>query len=147
MYNVIIKTHVFSSIIFVFVALYVLYRNITGMLYQKDYTKKDKRLEILFIALLYSGLIFGIIMFFFLGPQYKPKMFDLDAALKYKSLRFWSVEHFSVMLVALMFSQIGKLFTSKSISSFQKFKYSTFYYGVATLFTFISTSIYLLNKG
>ena len=146
MYKILISVHVWTSILFVIVAIIVCLKSFNGLLYKKVYTRNNHRLEIAFIILLYLGLILGIILYFFINVQHKQKMLSYEEALENSEQKFWAIEHFCVMLIGLILSQIGKIFTGKSISDLNKFKYSLFYYGMATLITFISTGLYIINK-
>jgi hypothetical protein len=146
MYKTIIGIHVWTSLIFIVIAVILCLRIITGLRYKRKYTKTDNRMEILFIALLYLGLFLGVILYFMLDPETKPKMLSLQEAQENAVQRFWAIEHFSIMLFALTLSQIGRIFTIKNITDNQKFRYGLFYYGLATLFTFISTGVYIFHK-
>lgn len=146
MYNAIINLHVWSSAIFVLVAIIVCIKSINGIFNKKSYTILNTRLEITFIVLLYIGLILGIILYFFLNFQNEQKMLTLEEARENAEQEFWAIEHFCTMLISLIFAQIGKIFTGKKIPAINKFKYAAFYYGIATLITFISTGMYILHK-
>lgn len=146
MYKTIIGIHVWTSIVFIIVAVILCLRIFTGLKNRRDYTKAENRLEIIFLALLYLGLILGVILYFMLDPESKPQMVSLQEAQDNAVQRFWAIEHFTIMLFALILSQIGRLFTIKKIPDIQKFRYAMFYYGMATLFTFISTGMFIFHK-
>jgi len=74
------------------------------------------------------------------------KKLPIEALIKKQNMQFWAIEHFSVMIFTLMIAQIGKFFTSKAITSKDKFKYALFYYGAATSIIYISMSFYLYYK-
>src|SRR3972149_4156334 len=115
MYKALINIHVYSSILFVLVAIIVNIKSFQGIYYKKPYKKMNKNLEIAFILLLYLGFVLGIILYFFLNVQHKQKMLTLEESLQNSRQQFWAVEHFSVMLVSLILAQIGKIFTGKNI--------------------------------
>jgi len=146
MYKTIIGIHVWTSIMFIIIAVILCIRILTALRNNRKYTKTDNRLEIIFIALLYLGLILGVVLYFMLDPESKPKMLSLQEAQENATQRFWAIEHFTIMLFALILSQLGRIFTIKNIADRQKFKYGLFYYGLATLFTFLSTGMYLFHK-
>lgn len=146
MYKVLIDIHVWTSILFVLVALIVCIKSFNGLYFNKVYTTNNKRLEILFIILLYMGLVLGFVLYFFINAQSKQKMLTLEESMENASAKFWAIEHFCIMLLALIIAQIGKIFTGKNISDKYKFKYALFYYGLATIITFISTGIYIYHK-
>ena len=146
MYSTLINIHVWTSTMFLLISIVLCSVVFRDFYYKKRYSKMNNRLEIAFIGFLYFSMILGIVLYFFLDPTSKPKMLSLDEAQKYASLRFWAIEHFCVMLFAVILSQIGRIFTSRNISANHKHKYALFYYGMATLITFISTLAYLINK-
>lgn len=146
MHQIIVTVHVWSSILFSFVAVVLFLYLIKGSLLKQEFTKTHIYLENSFIGLLYLGLVLGIVLYFFIKPDENMRQLSIEQAQEAISSRFWAIEHFSVMLFALMLSQIGKVFTLKAINSKNKFKYALFYYGLATTITFISTGFYLYYK-
>lgn len=146
MHQIIVTIHVWSSILFSFIAVILFLFLIKGILSKQEFAKTHIYLENSFIGLLYLGLVLGIILYFFIEPDENLGQLSVEQARQEMSSRFWAIEHFSVMLFALMLAQIGKVFTLKAIGSKNKFKYALFYYGSATAITFISTSFYLFYK-
>jgi hypothetical protein len=147
MYHLVLNIHIWTSVLFVVISLILSVGATRGYLLKKDnYGKPYIYLENSFILLLYLGLILGFILYFFMEPANRYTVESAADVSRILSLRFWSVEHFSVMLFALILAQIGKIFTSKSISHHAKFKYAMIYYGSATLATLISLGFYLANR-
>ena len=146
MYNLILNTHVWTSALFLLVSLVLSFLVVKGFFKNKKYTRTIIYLENAFIILLYLGLVLGFILYFFMEPANKYEIHSMEQVNHILSLRFWSVEHFSVMLFALILAQIGKVFTSKSIGDHAKFRYALIYYGSATLATLISLSFYMAYK-
>lgn len=143
MYSIILNIHIWTSALFMLVSLVLTFMVIRGTIQHKIYSKKYVYLENSFIALLYLGLFLGVILYFMMSAN----RYDIHSAEEVRrilSLRFWSVEHFSVMLFAVILAQIGKVFTSKSHSNQSKFKYALIYYGFATLITITSMTFYLI---
>ena len=145
MHHIFITIHVWASILFSIVAVVFVFSLIKGIIHKSDYNRKLLFLENSFIILLYFGLILGISLYFFI-PQDNNVVMSMQQAQKAINSRFWSIEHFSVMLFALMLAQIGKIFTVRTTYSHSKFKYAIFYYGSATLITFISTAFFLAYR-
>jgi len=146
MHQILITIHVWSSILFSFIAVVLILYAIKGILLKQEFTKIHIYLENGFIGLLYLGLVLGIILYFFLESDENIGQLSMEEAQEAISSRFWAIEHFSVMLFALMLAQIGKVFTLKAVNSKNKLKYALFYYGCATRITFISTGFYLYYK-
>ncbi|MCF6242765.1 MAG: hypothetical protein L3J74_15660 [Bacteroidales bacterium] len=145
MYELFINIHIWASILFSLTAVVLLLYYTKSLVSGDEFLKIHLFLENAFIVLLYFGLILGIILYFFIRPGENDQM-TLEQAKGAMSSRFWSIEHFSVMLFALMLAQIGKIFTVRSTLSKDKLKYALFYYGSATIVTFISTGFYLYYR-
>lgn len=143
-YTTFIHFHVTYSKVFVFIAIVLTFRSLYGWIWNKDFTKWDNYLGILFLFFLYTDLIQGIILYFFLKRP--DEAWSTIEAMKYSSIRFWAIKHFSVMLFVVILSQIGRIFTTRKIDSRKKFKYAFFYYGVATFITVGSVGAYLLSR-
>ncbi len=145
MYSIFINIHVWASILFSLTAVILCLYYTKSIITAEEFSKTHLFLENLFIVLLYFGLILGIILYFFIRPDENVQI-TIEQARATMSSRFWSIEHFSVMLFALMLAQIGKIFTVRSTLSKDKLKYALFYYGSATVVTFISTGFYLYYR-
>lgn len=147
MYHLVLNIHIWTSVLFMVISIVLTVMVTRGYFLKKElYGKTCIYLENSFILLLYLGLILGFILYFFMEPANKYAIQSVAEVNRILSLRFWSIEHFSVMLFALILAQIGKIFTSKSISHHAKFKYAMIYYGAATIATLISLSFYLANR-
>ncbi len=145
MYEVFINIHIWASILFSLTAIILCFYYTITIIKDAEFSKTHLFLENTFIILLYFGLIMGIVLYFFIRPDENAQM-TIEQAKGAMSSRFWSIEHFSVMLFALMLAQIGKIFTVRSTLSKDKLKYALFYYGSATIVTFISTGFYLYYR-
>ncbi len=147
MYQLILHIHIWTSILFVVISIVLTVMVTRGFFQNKErYGKRCIFLENSFIFLLYLGLILGFVLYFFMEPANKYVVRSVADVNRILSLRFWSIEHFSVMLFALILAQIGKIFTSKSVSHHAKFRYAMIYYGAATLATLTSLGFYLAYR-
>ena len=145
MYKILLVLHIITSSVFLLVAIAVTARSIVRWSKNLKYSKTDKYMAYLFIALLYLTLVHGIIMYFFIDPSTKSAN-DIHHAIKQASLRFWVVEHFYFMTFALILSQIGGIFIRKTTIDRNRFAYASFYYGIATLITVVSVTFYFIYR-
>lgn len=146
MHKILVTIHIWSSILFTFVALVLCTWIVIGLVFKKDYHKIHNYLEVTYIALLYLGLFLGFILYFIVDPVADLSKIPIQELVNRQNSKFWAIEHFSVMLFTLLIVQIGKYFTSKALSSRDKFKYALFYYGSATSIIMISMFFYMLSK-
>jgi hypothetical protein len=146
MYKVLIFSHIAVSMVFMCVAIYLTFRVVIGYMRNGEYTRTDKLLTRWYLILLYINMVLGMLMYFFVDPAVKADVSELQQATKRISLQFWAVEHLYVMTFALLLSQIGQIFVSRTVSDRYRFGYSLFYFGLATLITVVSMTFYLINR-
>lgn len=146
MYTYFLHIHIAFSSLFVVVALFLSVRALLSMIKDAPYTRFNKRVEILFVILLYIIFLQGITLLFFLKSRTTGDVLTYQAALENTSSRFWAVEHSAVMIFALVLAQIGRFFTSQQIADRRKHKYAAFYYGAATLVTLSSLGLFAFDK-
>ncbi len=144
LYPYFIKFHVVFSVVFLLVAIAISLRSLQGWVKKRNYTKFDKTFTYTFLAFLYVDLVLGIVLYFFLrNPE---DITTVEQAVKYSSLRFWAVQHFSNMIFVVILSQIGSIFISKTVNAVRKFKYAFLYFGSATVITLISVGIFMFQR-
>lgn len=146
MHQLLTNIHIWSNVIFSLVAIFLLFNALRSFLYSRPFTKSNVYLENAYIGLLYFALFLGIILYFFFHTPDIEINISIEDLQKKQNSQFWAIEHFAVMVFSLLIAQIGKIFTSKSISDRDKYKYTLFYFGLATLIIFTSMAIYLYYK-
>ena len=113
MYDVVIKLHYIVSATFLILALVTTVWAIIGWI-------KDIPCPRSFLR-------------FFLKPEADAAIMTMDEALLHNSQRFWGIEHVSLMLFALILSQVGRLVIKQISSDRKKYRAATFYYGISLL--------------
>jgi formate hydrogenlyase subunit 3/multisubunit Na+/H+ antiporter MnhD subunit len=145
MYQNFLHIHVAFSSLFVIVALFLSINALISLQRKRPYTRFNRRIEIIFLLLLYISFFQGITLFFFL-KEHTSELTSYTAALENATSRFWAVEHSAVMIFALILAQIGRFFTSQKISDTRKHQYTAFYFGTATLVTLSSLGLFAADK-
>lgn len=104
---------------------------LVGWLGQKSWTKADNLTGIIFTALMDLQLLTGLILYFFLSPVTKMAMSDFGAAMKDANLRFYAVEHLTMMLIAVVLVHIGRAKSKKAKTDVAKFKTGSIFFLIA----------------
>ncbi len=133
MYDIVIKFHYVISAIFIILALITTVWALIGWIKDIPCPRSFLRLSWVFIHFLYIQLFTGISLYFFLKPEVDANNISMEEALQQNSLRFWAIEHVSLMLFALIFSQVGRLIIKQISSDRKKYRAATFYYGISFL--------------
>lgn len=112
-------------------AIVIIIKYLTGWLGNKSWQKSDNILGILFTTVFDLQLLTGLILYFFVSPFTQAAFADFGAAMKNPELRFYAVEHFSLMVLALIFVHIGRAKSKKASTDRAKFKLAFIFYAIA----------------
>ena len=102
-----------------------------GWLGNQLWTKTDNILGIVSTGLMDLQLLTGLILYFFLSPLTKIAFSDMGAAMKNADLRFYAVEHITLMLIVVVLVHIGRAKSKKNIPDTSKFKVAAIYFLIA----------------
>ena len=111
MYPALLTTH---SVIRYFVLIFlliVIIKAFLGFSNKQAYTKLDNTLGLTLFSLTHTQLLLGLVLYFFGSPFVQ---FG-SASMKDASLRYWTVEHMVVMLIAVVLITVART-TSKKLT-------------------------------
>ncbi|MFY2561224.1 hypothetical protein ACN469_26725 [Corallococcus terminator] len=101
-YAVVLFLHSWLRWAVVLLVLLALGKSLRGWLGVGDWTPADRRLQVLAVSAFDSQMLLGMILYFGLSPFTPPALEGgLRASLSVPALRFFSVEHPTMMLLAL----------------------------------------------
>jgi len=104
---------------------------LAGWLGNHSWKKADNILGIVFTSLMDLQLLTGLVLYFFLSPITKIAFSDFGAAMKNADLRFYAVEHFAMMLIAVILVHIARAKSKKALKDVAKFRISSIFYLIA----------------
>lgn len=108
-----------------------LVKYLAGWFGNQSWKKADNILGIVFTSLMDLQLLTGLVLYFFLSPITKLALSDFGAAMKNADLRFYAVEHFAMMLIAVVLVHIGRAKSKKAKTDQGKFKIATIFFLIA----------------
>jgi hypothetical protein len=108
-----------------------LVKYLAGWLGNQPWKKLDNVLGIVFTSLMDLQLLVGLVLYFFMSPVTKLALSDFGAAMKNADLRFYAVEHFSIMLIAAVLVHIGRSKSKKAKTDQGKFKVASIFFLIA----------------
>jgi hypothetical protein len=133
MYDIVIRFHYVISAVFIILAIITTAWALVGWIKDLPCPRSFLRLSWVFIHFLYIQLLTGIALYFFLKPEAVANDLSMEEALQQNSLRFWAIEHVSLMLFALIISQVGRLIIKQISSDRKKYRAATLYYGISLM--------------
>lgn len=133
MYVGLLHIHSVLRWIILFVSIIVLIKYYLGWFGSKNWAKLDNTLGIVFTTVFDMQLLVGLILYFFVSPFTQAAFSDFGSAMKNPELRFYAVEHLSLMLIALVLVHVGRAKSKKAKADKLKFRIATIYFSIAML--------------
>lgn len=131
MYTLFLHLHSTLRWLILAVVLVVIIKSILGMANKSTYAKLDNALAASFVGTMHLQLLIGLIMYFFVSPITTSALSDFGGAMGNSELRFWAVEHITIMIAAVVFAQIGRTKSKKKTEDSQKYKLQVIFFGIS----------------
>jgi hypothetical protein len=129
---------------FILAALaFVLFRSYRGWLGQQTYDKTDNAAGAALVGLSHLQLLLGLVMYCYTSAYSRAAMQDFGAAMKNEWLRYFGVEHITMMVAAVVLIQVGRSRSKKAVDDPTKHKRMAVYVTIALLLILAS----LVPKG
>jgi len=135
MYPIILEIHsVIRFVVLIAVVLAIL-SSFAGWFGSREYTKGNKALNLITLISAHTQALFGLILYF-LSPYVGTS--DMGSAMKNTTLRYWTVEHFFMMLIAVVLITIGYSKSKKALDSVSKHRLVAIFYTLATIIVIVA---------
>lgn len=131
-------THSILRWVVLLTALWALARVWVGLLKNSDWSKKDRIAGVAFTSALNLQFLIGIVLYG-ISPLTKAAMANFGAAMKDGMLRFYAVEHPTMMFLAVVLAQVGFSLSKRHGTDRGKFLRAAIFYTIA--FVLILASI------
>ncbi|MDI9356320.1 MAG: hypothetical protein QM536_04740 [Chitinophagaceae bacterium] len=127
-YQIILYIHSWLRWLGLLLLIFQVLKSFFSWITKRKYLRKDKIFTSVLVGLLDIQLVLGIGLYFFLSPISMKGLENIGEAMKDSTTRFWTVEHFSMMLVAIVLAHIGKIKIQKEMADPRKFKLQALYF-------------------
>ncbi len=127
--------HIHSAVRWIALALaiFVTVKSLMGLGGKSAFGKTDNIFAASFVGTMHLQLLLGLVLYFFLSPITESALSNFGGAMKNAELRFWAVEHASMMVLAVVVAQIGRSKSKKATDAAKKFKLQAIFFGAALL--------------
>ncbi|MCF8241832.1 MAG: hypothetical protein K9J16_10630 [Melioribacteraceae bacterium] len=133
MYEFTLTFHSILRWVVVISAIYTLYKSYSGFFGNKKWDSLDDKGSLLFSISMDLQVLIGLLLFFFISPVTQQILSDFGFAMKDSILRYWAVEHITIMIIALALIHIGRAKVKKAGSDKQKHKLGMIFYTIAVI--------------
>lgn len=130
MYQLFDTLHSYNRYLLLAALVFVLFRSYSGWLSNKRYEKPDNIGSAALTGLTHLQLLLGFILYF-ISPFSTQAMADMKSAMKNEWLRYFGVEHITVMILAVICIQVGRTLSKRSINDIDKHKKTAIWVSIA----------------
>ena len=124
-------THLHKMFFYIVFAILVVstVKFILGWLGKKEFMPIDKKLATFTVIVVHIQVLIGLGLYF-ISPLIKSAYQDIGAAMKDASVRFYLVEHMSLMIIGAVLITIGSIKSKKATESQARFKTLALFFSI-----------------
>ena len=117
----------------VLLVLLAIIQALTGVMGKKTYTEGNRKLNLFAMISAHTQLLIGLVLYF---------LSDLvqfgSQTMKNAQIRYWTVEHLTMMIIALVLITIGHSKSKKAVLPQAKHKAILIFYGIAFVIVLVA---------
>lgn len=130
MYNILKHLHSgFRYLVFILLILAII-QALIGLFGKKPYTDSNRKVNLFALISAHIQLLIGIILYF-VSPLVQ--LNNMGATMKDTVLRYWTVEHWVMMVFAIVLITVGHVKSKKALDAINKHRAIAMYYGLAII--------------
>jgi len=129
MYDLLLSIHNVTRWLVLLAAAYLLYRSLSG-LSRRSYGAADRQAGLVYTALMDAQLLLGLLLMI-LSPLVQSALGNLGAAMQNSQTRFFIVEHWVLMLAAVVLAHLGGARIKKVADGALKQRQALTWYGLS----------------
>lgn len=133
LYSIILTLHSLLRWVVLILAVVAVARAFRGWLGKKEWTALDGRLGLFLSSSIDLQLLVGLILYIFLSPFTRAAFQDFGGAMSDQLLRYWSVEHIVLMVIAVALIHVGRSTSKGAEEATKKHRQAAIFYALATL--------------
>lgn len=133
MYSFTLFLHSWSRWLVLILAVIAIFKALAGWLGKQAFSKQDNLLGASFVGSMHLQLLLGLILYFFLSPMgfNAIQTVGMKEVMKSPLYRYWVIEHFTTMLLAVILAQVGRIQSKKASTNVIKHKKAFIFYTIA----------------
>ena len=115
--------------------IFAVVKFILGAAGNKKFSNLDNKLSLFSLIGVHIQLLLGLVLYF-VSPVVQTGLNDVGAAMKDPNLRFWTVEHISIMIIGIILITVGRSIGKKAATDKEKFAKHRNFFIVGTILIF-----------
>jgi len=125
LYQGLLHAHSGLRYIILILLLFAIIKSFGGWFGKREFSKCDNVVALTALITMHVQLLIGIILYFI-----SPFVTELSQAMKVPELRFWSVEHLGMMILAIVLITLGWALAKRALSDYAKHKRIAIFYAI-----------------
>lgn len=132
-YTITLHAHSGLRWLVLLLAIVLIVKSLIGLFGSGNYQKLDNILSASFVGTMHLQLVIGLVLYVFLSPITTGAFDSFGEAMKNAGVRYWAVEHITVMILAIAAAQIGRTLSKKANEDVVKFRRQAIFYTLSLL--------------
>ena len=137
-YSLLLKAHSGWRYVVLFTLVLAILTSFAGWFGKKPFSPGNRKINLFALISAHIQFLLGLVMFF-ISPNVKAG--QMSVAMKDAILRYWTVEHTSMMLIAIVFITVGHSKSKKLIDSVAKHRTIAIFYTLALIIIIAAVSM------
>jgi hypothetical protein len=133
MYSPLLFLHSWLRWVVLLTGVVALVRAIPGMNGKRPWTPADAKPGMFFIISCDVQFLLGLALYLVFSPTVQAAFGNIGAAMRNPEYRFYVVEHFFGMIIAIALAHVGRVRSKKAKTDAARFKGAAIFYGLALL--------------
>ena len=117
MYGLVLIVHSWNRWLVLIAAIATLVVAIRNLTAGREWTRLNQRLLLLFVSALDVQGLLGLLLYFVLSPIVPKTSSEFKAAMHVSALRFFAIEHITMMVLALIAAHVTSVYVRKASSA------------------------------
>lgn len=128
MYNILVHLHSVNRWIVLVLIILALVKSFSGWFGKREFTASDKKTALFALIFTHIQMLLGFALYFI-----SPLVSFEEGALESEVYRFYTIEHFSMMIIAIVIITLGFSLSKRATESITKFKRVAVFYLIGLL--------------
>lgn len=133
MYEILFQAHSGLRFVVFFALVIAVILAFAGWLGNRPYTKGNKSLNLITLISTHLQVVLGLVLYF-----YSPFVQFGSTTMKDSTLRYWTVEHVAMMLIAAALITIGNAKSKRALNNAAKHRSVAIFFGIALLIIIVA---------
>jgi hypothetical protein len=131
MYSPLLFLHSWLRWLVLLTGLFALIRAVGGMNAKRAWLPADAKPGLFFIIFLDLQFLIGLALYLFFSPTVQAAFGNIGAAMRNPEYRFFVVEHFVGMFIAIALAHVGRVRSKTAKTDASRFTSAAIFYGLA----------------